>query len=453
MRKKTTKIKSYEENTKATNLSFHSLFQTYGEKTSNQEAELLKTMFDAFRCGAFDDDSVESQEDWNKIFDGYSNIWRQCSLNGASATESIRDSFHQLCRSFKSDNLYECILYSIHTAESITDLQQIETKFIELYEDLYETYNSFDLLMDIIWSCVTCLLYQLSLRSHHQNHGNITQLENYTQAKIQSLCSYSSLSCQYLGFILNQSFSSIITHSFTSSSCLDDYRLHTHLILILHSIYTQIIHTSFSMNPSQMNYPVPFSSIKQSIPYSDILLSYLHLLGDHLDIQSICYYFKVLNETQKMDLSIHYLHHLFLTCMEPPYQTILQQSLPSTLNEIHEHYILGKVLILLQTIHNQSSLFCQQFFYRISQIFIQIEKSSSQAIQSISRFICYLLYGMNESEYSYYIVGSLVCIWNQAMHSHPDTILSVDSILFYLLLDYSRDYGRKYYSRINGNCF
>ena len=431
MRKKTTKITSYEENTKATDLSFHSLFQTYGEKTSNQEAELLKTMFDAFRCGAFDDDCEESQEDWNKIFDGYSNIWRQCSLNGASATESIRDSFHELCRSFKSDNVYECILYSIHTAESITDLQQIEAKFIELYEDLYESYNSFDLLMDVVWSCVTCLLYQLSLQAHHQHHGNITQLENYTREKIQSLCSYSSISCQYLGFILNQSFSSILTQSFSSSSCLDDYRLHTHLILILHSIYTQVIHTPFSINSSQMNYPAPFSSLKQSISYSDVLLTYLHMLGDHLDIQSICCYFKVLNETQKMDLSIQYLHQLFLTCLEPPYQTILQQLLPSNLSEFHDHYILGKVFCLLQTIQNQSSSFCQQFFYRISQIFIQVEKSSSQAVLYISRFISCILYGMNENEYTYYIIGSLVCIWNQAIHSYPDTILPVAYNLYY----------------------
>lgn len=134
MRKKTTPITFFSDPSQSSALSFHSLFQRSSDSTPEDEANLIHIMYDAFRCGAFDDPSVGSREDWNSLFDHYSFHWRRCSLQGAVADESTRQSFQRICRSFESDDATERLLFSLHTAETVDDLHRI----LELQREIRE---------------------------------------------------------------------------------------------------------------------------------------------------------------------------------------------------------------------------------------------------------------------------------------------------------------------------
>lgn len=403
MKRKTTKISTYEDPDQSLDMSFHSLFQKSSEETSFQEAELLKTMYDAFRCGVFDDPSTDSVDDWNRVFDGYSNIWRQCSLNGASANESIRETFQQFCRTFHSDNIYECILYSIHTAESVEDLQQIEKYIEQLYDESLESYSTFDKLLDIVWSCVTSLLYQLSLKSKKQTHGNIRELELYTRGKVNAFLHMSSLSCQYLGHIVNDSLQMIVSQP--SSSCMDHSRLHSHLLLILSKIQSLMNSTTFVMDISVINYPYPFASLKQSINYHDSLLFFISELKKQFAIQSICDCQYYLNDQEKSVLFNELIRFLYTTLCHSPYESVLLQ--PITLVD---QYILQKVMMLIKTINNQSEQFKKEFYYQFCSWIEQMKKESYIGFISSCRYLCFIMRELKNSVYYGLLLSSLLSI-------------------------------------------
>lgn len=403
MKRKTTKLSTYEEPNQSLDMSFNSLFQKSTEETSFQEAELLKTMYDAFRCGAFDDPSTDSVDDWNRVFDGYSNLWRQCSLNGASANESIRETFQRFCRTFHSDNVYECILYSIHTAESVQDLQQIEEYIEQLYEESLESYSILDKLLDIVWSCVTSLLYQLSLKSKNQTHGNIRELELYTRGKVNAFLQMSSLSCQYLGYMVNDSFEMIISQP--SSTCMEHSRLHSHLLLILNRIQSLMSTTTFAMDISVINYPYPFASLKQSVNYHDSLLLFIDELKKQFAIQSICDCQYYLNEQEKSSLFMELIQFLYGTLCKSPYESILLQHITSD-----DQFILQKVLVLIKTINNQSEQFKKEFYYQFCSWIQQMKKSDYTEYVASSRFLCFVMRELQDSVFYGLFLSTLLSI-------------------------------------------
>ena len=88
----------------------------------SEESNLIQTMYNAFRCGMLDNPSDDAKVDWLSAFDCYGILWRQCSLNGALSDSSFQQVFREVCRSFHSSNLYEQLLFSLHTTETPDDL-------------------------------------------------------------------------------------------------------------------------------------------------------------------------------------------------------------------------------------------------------------------------------------------------------------------------------------------
>lgn len=160
MRKKTTPFTFFSDPSQTSSLSFYSLFQRSSDSTPDDEAHLIHIMYTAFRCGAFDDPSVGSQEDWNSLFEHYNFHWRRCSLQGAIADESTRQSFHRICRSFQSDDATERLLFSLHTAETVEDLQHILELQTQIRDDPGDTVES---VSDAMWSATTCILRLLTV--------------------------------------------------------------------------------------------------------------------------------------------------------------------------------------------------------------------------------------------------------------------------------------------------
>ena len=123
MKRKSTTISVYNEPLQDSELSYSSLFQKSSDPTPDRENDLIHTMYLALRSGAFEDPSLGSSDDWNLLFDSYNNLWRQCAYQGSSAT--TRDLFRSMCRSLRSDNPTEQLLYLLHTAETSDDLDVI----------------------------------------------------------------------------------------------------------------------------------------------------------------------------------------------------------------------------------------------------------------------------------------------------------------------------------------
>lgn len=158
MRKKTTPITFFSDPSQSSTLSFHSLFQRSSDSTPEDESNLIHLMYNAFRCGAFNDPSVGSHEDWNSLFEHYNFHWRRCSLQGAIADESTRQSFQRICRSFESDDATERLLFSLHTAETVDDLRRILDLQREIGHADDHAADTLESVSDAMWSATTCIL-------------------------------------------------------------------------------------------------------------------------------------------------------------------------------------------------------------------------------------------------------------------------------------------------------
>ena len=158
MRKKTSPITFFSDPSQSSTLSFHSLFQRSSDSTPEDESNLIHLMYNAFRCGAFDDPSVGSHEDWDSLFEHYNFHWRRCSLQGAIADESTRQSFQRICRSFASDDATERLLFSLHTAETVDDLRHILELQREIgHADAHDG-DTLESVSDAMWGATTCIL-------------------------------------------------------------------------------------------------------------------------------------------------------------------------------------------------------------------------------------------------------------------------------------------------------
>lgn len=156
MKRKSTTISVYNEPLQDSELSYSSLFQKSSDPTPDRENDLIHTMYLALRSGAFEDPSLGSSDDWNLLFDSYNNLWRQCAYQGSSAT--TRDLFRSMCRSLRSDNPTEQLLYLLHTAETSDDLDVI----FSLLEQQAVSSLPCELLCDKLWAASFCLLSQMS---------------------------------------------------------------------------------------------------------------------------------------------------------------------------------------------------------------------------------------------------------------------------------------------------
>ena len=271
MKRKTTTITMYSEPLQDSEMSFSSLFQRSSDPTSVREVQLIRTMYSALRTGAFDDPSMGTSEDWNTLFDNYNNLWRQCSLQGAG-DGSTREVLRSMCRSFRSDNPTERLLYLLHTAETPDDLEMI----FSLQEQQEEQCRQLDHLCDQLWACTFCLLSQYSLQSQGKPHGELEPLLQVTRRIVSSIGRLPSLPCKLLcELILGNDQQAMLLCE--NDSDLDHQRFITHFLLLFSSIHS---HVSLYVLPEHS----PFTFIHTPVDITSSLLHYVHSLTTLLDV-------------------------------------------------------------------------------------------------------------------------------------------------------------------------
>lgn len=373
-------------------------------------------MYDAFRCGAFDDPS-HSADDWNQLFDGYSNLWRQCSLNGA-ANESIRDTFRRFCQTFRSDSPYECLLYSIHTAETPADLQQIECIFDRVYDDSFESYCLLEKQMDVLWSCVTCLLYQLSLKAQHLPHGNIRELEYYTRQKIGALTSFVSRSVQCVGLLLSDTYPPLFT--LPSPAGLDQFRLHVSLEVILHAIAVLTPTLPFQLDRSSLAYPPPFASLSPP-DYHTHLVQYLTVLEDRLELQPVCGYLDLLNAQERLERLLQLYQLVYNTLRQEPNRSALEKPMDET---ACQSFFLSQLQRLVDILCHQTEPFVQEFLKRSNRMLTSQVKGEKEDFWMTCKFLCYSIRFM-EQPWKGSVASAVITILDECAQSHPTFYLEV----------------------------
>ncbi len=261
----------YTEPLQDSEMSFSSLFQRSSDPTSAREVQLIRTMYSALRTGAFDDPSVGTSEEWNTLFDNYNNLWRQCSLRGAGEV-STREVFRSMCRTFRSDDPTERLLYLLHTAETPEDLEMI----FSLQQQQEERYRPLDRLCDQLWACTFCLLSQYSLQAQGKPHGELEPLLQVTKRVASSIGLLPSISCKVLSEVMLGNEQGAVNMCVNESS-IDNQRFYTHFLFLLSSIYSQVSQYVLPEN-------TPFTSIHSPIDYTSSLLYYLQLLTNLLDV-------------------------------------------------------------------------------------------------------------------------------------------------------------------------
>ena len=270
MKKKSTTITFFTDPAQNSTLSFHSLFQKSSDTTSAEEAELIRVMYDAFRCGAFDDPSVGSHEDWNSLFNHYSFHWRRCSLQGAVAEKSIRQSFQQICRSFRSDDTTECLLYSLHTAETLDDLQHVLELQEQRNRDRKEAGGELENLCDVLWCAVTCLLRLFTISAPEERINDFQKAVRPIYHRFESLA---PMSCRFVGWLL-QGQEQEIERVSQQTQDVDAQRMSSHVLLVLNSLHGLL--APYTVQPE-------LKGIAMLVDYRSVLLQYLqHLIAQGL---------------------------------------------------------------------------------------------------------------------------------------------------------------------------
>ena len=221
MKRKSTTISIYNEPLQDSELSYSSLFQKSSDPTPDRENDLIHTMYLALRSGAFEDPSLGSSDDWNLLFDSYNNLWRQCAYQGSSTT--TRDLFRSMCRSLRSDNPTEQLLYLLHTAETPDDLDVI----FSLLEQQAVSSLPCELLCDKLWAASFCLLSQMARQ----------QTPTFLQTTLSIARSFANsplLPWRFFADLLTDDLSG--TTHYGHITAIDEERFLTHFHLILLSV-------------------------------------------------------------------------------------------------------------------------------------------------------------------------------------------------------------------------
>lgn len=247
MKRKSTTISIYNEPLQDSELSYSSLFQKSSDPTPDREKDLIHTMYLALRSGAFEDPSLGSSDDWNLLFDSYNNLWRQCAYQGSTTT--TRDLFRSMCRSLRSDNPTEQLLYLLHTAETPDDLDVI----FSLLEQQAVSSLPCELLCDKLWAASFCLLSQMSRQ----------QTPTFLPITLSIARSFANSSLLPWRF-----FADLLTDDFTATThcghitAIDDERFITHFHLILLSVRNLMLpyhHDSIPFHSTPcVEYPLGF---------------------------------------------------------------------------------------------------------------------------------------------------------------------------------------------------
>ena len=290
MKRKDTPIHIHSEPIQDSELSFSSLFQKSTDATSFHEQQLIHTMFNALRTGAFDCPDIATSHDWNLFFDSYNSLWRQCAMQGAGE-KSARDIFRIMCQSFRSDNPTEQLLYLLHTAETRTDMERIFSLLQQQQEeescgDLSITgefssscsscvSSSLESLCDKLWACTHCLLSQYSLAFQKKPHGNIAELESVTMEIVHAFGSLPSTPCRVLSWLLMGKMDNAVTglRDITNE---DEQRFQTHFLVVMKSVKELI--EPYSELPCPAPYPFGKGRGMEVIPYQRAMDVYSELL-------------------------------------------------------------------------------------------------------------------------------------------------------------------------------
>ena len=243
MKRKNTPIHIHSEPIQDSELSFSSLFQKSTDPTSFYEQQLIHTMFDALRTGAFDDPDIATSHDWKLFFDRYNSLWRQCAMQIADK-KSTRDIFRVMCQSFRSDDPTEQLLYLLHTAENRTDMERIFSLLQQQEEESCDDLStnrelspssSLERLCDQLWACTHCLLTQYSLAFQNKTHGNIAELETVTMEIIHAIGRLPSTPCRILSWLLLGKMDDAVM-GLRDISDEDEQRFQTHFLVVMRSV-------------------------------------------------------------------------------------------------------------------------------------------------------------------------------------------------------------------------
>ena len=291
--------------------------------------------------------------------------------------------------------------------------------FTTLYEESLESYCPLDKELDILWSCVTCLLYQISLKAQHLQHGDIRQLEYYTRQKFLSFARSPVQSCQYIGLFLTDSLDELF--ALPSSACLDHLRLKVSFQLVLHALSALTTHASFVMDGTMMNYPTPFASLRYPLNYHECLLEYLKILESRLEIQSICGYVQALNEQERLELLLRLIQVLYSALQQPPYQTLLQESIS---DKTRQNFIILKLEAVMNTLKDQTNQFVSEFLHRNVLFVNGLQRTCKEEFVSVCRFLCYELTFVDR-EWKERLVTALISLFNECAVEHSALYIPV----------------------------
>ena len=312
----------------SSDLSFNSLFQKSSDPTLSEEAHLIQTMYNAFRCGIFDNPSEDVKSDWLSVFDSYGNLWRQCSFNGASSTQYFQSVFRDVCRSFHSDNLYEQLLYSLHTADTVDDLTRIQQCLHKLNQ---ETDTLVEEPFDALWMCALCL----------QNHGlageQSAPMKTFTDSIIQTV-PLSCLAGELLRRVLLCQFDGLEDLS-SHIHTVDDSRLYAHFLLLFQSL-------------AALLQPHPLVSPFSAFPRVSARLAVFHYclaLASTTMSQCVYSYFAFLPESDCLALFAAIISSFYSMLTSTQYVTLLQDE--------HNTVVGGDTL--LQRLHSTMELAMQ----------------------------------------------------------------------------------------------
>ena len=289
MKRKDTPIHLHNEPIQDSELSFSSLFQKSTDPTSFHEQQLIHTMFDALRTGAFDDPDVATSHDWNLFFDSYNSLWRQCAMQIADK-KSTREVFRVMCQSFRSDDPTEQLLYLLHTAETRTDMERIFSLLQQQEEeesnDDLSTHrelssssssppSSLERLCDKLWACTHCLLTQYSLAFQNKTHGNIAELETVTMEIVQEIGRLPSTPCHILSWLLLGKMDDAVM-GLRDISSEDEQRFQTHFLVVMKSVKELI--DPYPELPCPAPFPFGKGERMGVIPYQRAMTVYSELL-------------------------------------------------------------------------------------------------------------------------------------------------------------------------------
>lgn len=318
MKRKTTTITTIADSNVSSDISFNSLFQKSTDPMLSEESNLIQTMYNAFRCGMLDNPSDDAKVDWLSAFDCYGILWRQCSLNGALSDSSFQQVFREVCRSFHSSNLYEQLLFSLHTTETPDDLTRILPLLHTLAQD---TDTAVEEPFDALWAVSLC----------YQSQGTQAANDALTACRDKVIASFSTdcLAGRLLRLLLQHRLDAA-TEQEASLQSVDDGRLFAHFLLLTHTL------TSL-LGPHTL--PFPFAQLAL-LPYRLPLFHYCLTLSASMQCNCVFPYFAFFSPQDSLALFSSTLSFFFSLLTSPPYHALLADATPvpggdSLLQQLH----------------------------------------------------------------------------------------------------------------------